>query len=205
MKLIDANDDTVSIIDLPAPGCNGVAVADLESTSSIVNMEVFINGSAAIDNITFVKERQDPGCTHTLGYWKTHAELGSAKKFDKTWNLIDPDGENSIFFLSGASYFEVISASTKGNAYYILAQQYIAAILNKLSGADVPANVKSALNDAKTLFETHTPDDIKSLKGNDETRKEFIDLSEILDDYNNGIIGPGHCDDLEDETEKDEI
>jgi hypothetical protein len=164
--------------------------ADERPTSGVVKMHVVLNGSGAIDNICFEKESN--GCTHTLGYWKTHAEQGPAG-YDDTWDLIGPMGEYESFFLSGGTYFDAINASPGGNAYYQLSQQYIAAVLSKLSGASSAA-VDDELADAKTLFETYTPAEIGALKGNNAVRQQFLSLSETLDQYNNGIIGPGHCD-----------
>jgi len=54
--------------------------------------------------------------------------------------------------------------------------------------------VNDDLADAKTLFKTYTPAQISDLKGNNTTRKAFIALSQKLDSYNKGDIGPGHCD-----------
>ena len=49
---------------------------------------------------------------------------------------------------------------------------------------------------AKALFKTYTPAQVAAMKGKtgNELRAEFIRLAQILDDYNNGLIGPGHCD-----------
>ncbi len=82
----------------------------------------------------------------------------------------------------------------QGNAYYILAHAYIAAELNQLNGASIPADVLAAFDTATTLFSTYTPADIGALRGNRAPRPQFIALAKILDDYNNGITGPGHCD-----------
>jgi len=140
------------------------------------------------------------GCTLTLGYWKTHSILGPAP-FDDNWdNLPDVDGdglfeaEGEDFFLSGQSWYEVFWTAPKGNAYYNLAHQYMAAVLNILNGASVPTAVGEAIADAETLFGTHTPADIGALKGKQPPRPEFIELAGILGDYNEGEIGPGHCD-----------
>ena len=65
-------------------------------------------------------------------------------------------------------------------------------MLGAVGGAD-PGEVQEEIDDATDLFEMYTPDYIKSLKGNNPIRQEFLMLSEILDDYNNGIIGPGKC------------
>jgi hypothetical protein len=131
------------------------------------------------------------GCTLTPGYWKTHSEYGPAP-YDDTWALL-ASGADTGFFLSAQSYHEVLWTSPMGNAYYILAHAYIAAELNQLNGASIPPEVLEAFNDATALLNTYTPVAIAGLKGNNKTRKEFIDLAGILDDYNNGTTGPGHC------------
>jgi hypothetical protein len=135
----------------------------------------------------------EQGCTLTPGYWKTHSDRGPAP-FDDTWNLLG-SAEDTVFFLSGTSYYEVLWTSPGGNAYYILAHAYIAAELNMLNAASVPAAVQDAFDDATALFNTYTPAQIGALKGNRAPRPEFISLAGILDAYNNGISGPGHCSD----------
>jgi hypothetical protein len=136
----------------------------------------------------------DAGCTLTPGYWKTHSDRGPAP-FDDTWNLLGPSAEDTVFFLSGQSYYEALWTPPAGNAYYILAHAYIAAELNMLNGASVPAAVQDAFDDATVLFNTYTPAQIAALKGNKAPRPEFIALAAILDGYNNGLSGPGHCSD----------
>lgn len=138
-------------------------------------------------------QEEKVGCTHTQGYWKTHAGENN-KKRDATWDQIVPDAEYSVFFESHQSYYAVMYTNPRGgNAYYILAHQYIAAHLNVLSGASIPDNVLVAWNEATNLFEQYTPEEISKLEGEDVTRQQFIDIAELLDDYNNGKIGPGHC------------
>jgi len=144
--------------------------------------------------VILVNTYKDPGCTRTFGYWKTHSKYGPAP-YDPTWALV---GEDTIFFKSEQTYFEVLQTPPKtGNAYYILAFQYIAAELNFLAGA-APQAVENEFADAALLFGTYDPEEIGALGGDDSLRQQFISLATILDDYNNGIIGPGHCDDYED-------
>lgn len=133
-----------------------------------------------------------PGCTLTPGYWKTHSKYGPAP-YDATWALL---GEDKMFFLSGATYYKVLwTPPAGGNAYYILAHAYIAAELNALNGASFDA-AQDAFDKATKLFEKYTPADVAASKGkNASLRNQFIALAEILDKYNNGIIGPGHCND----------
>ena len=49
----------------------------------------------------------------------------------------------------------------------------------------------AAFDESTALFGTYTPDEIGALKG--QKRNEIIALATILDDYNNGLTGPGHC------------
>jgi hypothetical protein len=134
------------------------------------------------------------GCTLTQGYWKTHNDsFWGGAPTDPTWDLIGPDAEQTIFFLSGQSYFDVMWTSGGGNAYYILAKQYIAAQLNMLAGADGSA-ITTQFNTATTLFNTYTPAQIGALKGSNALRQQFISLAGVLGQYNEGLIGPGHCD-----------
>ncbi|MCK4560190.1 MAG: hypothetical protein KAV45_10425 [Calditrichia bacterium] len=138
------------------------------------------------------------GCTLTPGYWKTHSDYGPAP-YDETWaeigGEIPPCEENTPFFNSGKSYYQVLwTPPKKGNAYYILAHAYIAAELNRLNLSEADfTDAEEAFDQATGLFEVeaNTPGVIVKLKGKD--REVWIDLAEILDNYNNGIIGPGHC------------
>jgi len=134
------------------------------------------------------------GCTLTQGYWKTHNDsFKGGAPTDETWALIGADAEQTTFFLSGQSYFDVMWTAPKGNAYYQLAKQYIAAELNMLAGADGSA-ITTAFASATTLFNTYTPAQIGALKGNNAVRQQFISLAGTLGSYNAGLIGPGHCD-----------
>jgi len=154
----------------------------------------------------------DGVCTRSPGYWKTHSEYGPAR-YDDTWAEL-PHGADTDFFLSGQSYYQVLWTPKHGNAYYILAFQWIAAQLNVESGAAIPDDVLDAWLEAKDLFETYTPQDVAAFKdmsiaplspmrlrsrtrtmsgGNDELRQQFIELAEILAMYNEGYVGPGHC------------
>lgn len=151
------------------------------------------------------------GCTLTPGYWKTHNDsFWGGAPTDETWFLLEywvydagtdswslagPGDEDSPFFLSGQSYFDVLWAKKAGNVYYNLAFHYIAAQLNMLDGAD-PTAAQAAFDAATELFKEYTPDEVALLKGKNgkEVRAEFVELAGILASYNEGWIGPGHCD-----------
>jgi hypothetical protein len=134
------------------------------------------------------------GCTLTQGYWKTHSAFGPAP-YDNTWaSLPGGQGASTTFFLSGQTWFQVFRTAPAGNAYYNLARQYMAARLNILNGASAPASVTNAIATATTLFNTYTPAQIGALKGKNSLRQQFISLAGTLASYNEGAIGPGHCD-----------
>lgn len=127
------------------------------------------------------------GCSLTQGYWKTHSKYAGAKKYDARWALI---GEDTTFFLSGKTWYQAINTSSAGgNAYYILAHQYIAARLNLAGGASSTPAVNAALAAATAFYNTYTPTSVLS----DALRAQVIGWAGTLGDYNEGRIGPGHC------------
>lgn len=126
------------------------------------------------------------GCSLTPGYWKTHSSYGPAP-YDDTWAKL-PYAEGTPFFLSGQSWYNVLWTNPRGNAYYILAHAYIAAYLNDLNGADISA-ISGDMAWAASFFATHTP----SATLTSAERAVVIATATKLDNYNNGLIGPGHC------------
>jgi hypothetical protein len=134
------------------------------------------------------------GCTLTQGYWKTHSKYGPAPS-DPAWNNLTPSGPDTTFFLSGQTWYQVFNTSPAGgNAYYILAHQYMAARLNILNGASSTAAVDAALAWSTTFFNTYTPAQIGALKGSTAPRPTAISNASTLESFNSGATGPGHCD-----------
>ncbi len=76
----------------------------------------------------------------------------------------------------------------KGDAWYILAHQWIAARFNVGSGATPPAD--DALIQAEVLLSDCVIDDGE--------HDAALALADKLDAYNNGELGPGHCGDDDD-------
>ncbi len=134
-------------------------------------------------------------CTLSQGYWKTHSSYGPAPE-DETWALVGPEGADTAFFQSGQSWYEVLQTPPKkGNAYYIMSHQYIAARLNELNGVDISA-VKEVLAEADVLLNNDKPTDTFT----DEQRKQLLQIGETLDLFNNGLEGSEHCADEPDYT-----
>jgi hypothetical protein len=134
------------------------------------------------------KPPPEPGCTLTQGYWKTHSKYGPAP-YDSTWALI---GEDAAFFSSGKTWYRAINTSSAGgNAYYILAHQYIAAKLNLAGGTSSTPAVNTALAGAEAFYAAYTPSSTLSKS----VRAQVIAYAGTLAAYNEGGIGPGHCPD----------
>jgi hypothetical protein len=135
----------------------------------------------------------DGGCSLTPGYWKTHSQQGPAP-YDDNWANLGESEEGTLFFASGQTYYDVLWTEPQGDAYYILAQAYIAAQLNFLNGAD-PTDAQAAFDAATVLFTQYAPGEVSGAKGRNgkALRDQFITLATTLDNYNNGLIGPGHC------------
>ena len=112
------------------------------------------------------------GCTYTQGYWKTHSENWPAG--------YDP---KAPFFSFGKTWLQVLWTPPKGNADYILAHQYIAAVLNVANGATAPDSVQAAIAAATAYFEGPTS----------ASRDQVLAWAHTLAQFNEGYIGPGHC------------
>ncbi len=159
---------------------------------TVENVASFVAGTTGVSNSDrwdiAVSVPCNEGCTRTQGYWGNRSKYGPSP-YDATWALVMPDGEDSPFFSSGQTWYQVLQTpAADGNAYYILAYQYIAAVLNQLSGADTSA-ITAELTLAAQLLADYTPG--SSITG--ALRDSFINTASTLDDYNNGRIGPGHC------------
>ena len=119
-------------------------------------------------------------CTRTLGYWKNH----SAHAENPSQNIPWPISEETL--LCDKTWYDILHTPSGGNAWVILAHQWIAAKLNAASGADTDV-LNGALDEAEDLLTGNCD----GLKGDDRDRA--LELAGLLDDYNNGRIGPGHC------------
>jgi hypothetical protein len=128
--------------------------------------------------VTYVNTIHQNGCTYTQGWYKNPKHQ---------W----PAGNWSNFDGTGVSYLGTLETPPKGNVYYILAHQYIAATLNVAAGSS-SSDITQALADAAAYFAAASPNN--PLPGT-YTKDQVTAIAAALDAYNNGITGPGHCDD----------
>ncbi len=126
----------------------------------------------------------EQGCTRTQGYWKTHSKY--AKNISQRRSWPDPVDEDDL--LCGKTLLNIFRMESKGNAWVIVAHQYIAAILNVASGASATEGVTAAIRDAREFL-------LANCGGVPASEAATVlALKDVLDSYNNGVIGPGHCD-----------
>jgi hypothetical protein len=124
-------------------------------------------------------EDEGEGCTLTQGYWRTHNSDASVPALQESW----PIAEDTQ--LCGMGWLDILHTEAEGDAWLILAHQYIAAQLNLASGASTTDEVDSAMNSAAAFLD--------ACSISDADRDAALAASELLDAYNNGEVGPGHC------------
>ncbi len=140
----------------------------------------------------WVCQRPPPGCTLTQGYWKTHSEYGPAPYDDNWANL--PNGADTQLDSSSDTWYEAFHTPPKGgNAWYQLAHQWMAATLNVINEASTTPEVDAALTRGYELLDQYGPQ--KKIPKRSDDAAEAKDLARLLTQYNEGTIGPGHCDD----------
>jgi len=120
------------------------------------------------------------GCTLTVGYWKNHAWPSDFWYMEEVPSL--------SFFDTGVTWQGILNIEPRGDAYYILAHQYIAARLNQVGRHSyVPPEVVKALQGAHDYFSLSPA--ARALV----SRNTLIQWANLLDQYNNGKLGVPHC------------
>ena len=107
-------------------------------------------------------------------------------EYDETWDKLE-----ALSAELPEKYYLILRTNASDGPYYILARQYIATQLNILNGAPMNEEVKDVFYDARLWLLTYYPEEMLSFTSSD--REEIITLALILDDYNNGVTGPGAC------------
>ena len=130
------------------------------------------------------------GCSLTIGFWKTHGGFGPQNDVVTQYM---PISLGSFNVANGIIAHDVLVMKTYGdpsNGITKLMAQMLGVRLNEANGADVGA-VASELADADAFLSTHDWADWTSLSR--KAKKPIIKLMSTFDDYNNGLIGPSHC------------
>lgn len=139
----------------------------------------------------------DKGCTRTIGYWKTHAGFGS--QADKVTALLPQwlgtaNASKSFNVNTNTLAVEILSENVYGDASNGITKLYaqlLGAKLNGAAGAGT-ASISGAIDQADVFLATHDYLDWSGLSSTDQTH--VLDWKTLLDSYNNGLVGPKHCD-----------
>ncbi len=168
----DEHDGTIRVVNSTTMGNPPVV--------SVFASGLLPQGADHEDSTFVVTPTVSTGCTLTQGGYKNHFN-----------NLITP------LVVGGVSYTAVqVNAilqnnAIQGNGALSLAHQLITAKLNVAGGASLPAAVATAIVQADLLLATTGP--IPPVGNGFLSTSVTSTLETILDNYNSGITGPGHC------------
>jgi len=175
VKLYSSNGGTLlGTFGFPDTGANGVGVINLGNTAGVGYIVVDLDGSIGIDNLAFCRPGRSQ-CTYTQGYWKNHPEAWPVKSL-----LL------GTVSYTNAQLLAILKTPVRGNGLISLAHQLIAAKLNVANTSDGSA-VAKAITAADVLIGD------KNVLTNSVPTSLTSSLTSTLDAYNNGRIGPGHC------------
>ncbi|HEX6309650.1 MAG TPA: hypothetical protein VFZ69_15855 [Longimicrobiales bacterium] len=133
------------------------------------------------------------GCTHTIGYWKTHAGF-TGNNADVVTALLpiwlgDAGGTESIQVTTAAQAVAILDGMGS-NGIAKLQAQLLGAKLSIADGAS-DADVAAAITAADSFLASNGTGDWDGLSKAD---KQMVNAwAETFDSFNNGLTGPGHC------------
>jgi len=157
--------------------------------------EAVQNWSAGI----FRMDEVDPGCTHSLSYWRSQA--GFRCRADKISPLLpiwlgDEGGPKSLLVRTKWVARIVLSMHARRslwNGILKLRAQLLAAKLNIADGAQ-DTDIADVISEADGFLANHTFRDWRRMRW--QARKDVLTWTRMLKKFNNGKIGPGSCDNL---------
>ncbi len=179
--------DTLLYLQVHSAVLNGVTDAKLGSAYSGT-----FKGQIAYDVTCDLPPEEFVGCTRTQGYWKTKPGA---------WPV-------SSLVIGGVTYsktqlLNLLKSAPRGDASLILADQLISSMLDAATGTSVPPTVQDAIDDAQAWMAANKDADGLLAYGIGHTKDETlpnplvwdqaISLGAVLDAYNNGLLGPPHC------------
>ena len=133
--------------------------------------------------------QEEGQCTYTQGYWKTHGPVGCAKGNNSNEWAVTSLTLGTVLY-TDAQLCTIMNTPVAGNGLISLAHQLIAAKLNIANGSSNAA-IAAAITAADAM--------IGGLKvpptgGGVLSPATVSSLVTQLTNYNEGLIGPGHCD-----------
>ncbi len=119
-------------------------------------------------------------CTYSQGYWRNHPDA---------WPVTSLTIGTVTY--QAAELMAILDNPAAGNGLVIVAHQLIAAKLNIANGAD-PTAVEQTVIDADGMIGGLT---VPPIGNGYLSPGQTSNLTETLTEYNEGTIGPGHCND----------
>ncbi len=177
---------------LNMPNVATLTSTDTGSTWNSQALVTILTGACPVD-----PEEDPQSCTYTIGYWKTHAGFGPQQDMVSALlaqTLGNQNSPKTLVVSNAKMAVDVLNMKTYGkpdNGITKLYAQLLASKLNLASGADNTA-VAEAISSADLFLATHNWQDWKTLSVAEKT--EVLSLASLFDSFNNGEIGPGHCD-----------
>jgi hypothetical protein len=139
----------------------------------------------------------EEGCTYTIGKWKNWTGLGPQPDIVSPllpiW-LGDEDGDKSLAVTDVYLAVDLLSQhvyGNPGNGITKLYAQMLGAKLNVANGAG-DGDIADALAAADAFLADYDYTDWKKITKSEQ--RMVLDWKDTFDAYNNGLIGPGHCD-----------
>jgi hypothetical protein len=157
----------------------------------------------------YVEPEEQDGCTYTIGKWKNWTGLGKGNQPDIVTQYLpvslgDEGGAKTLVVTDVYDAIDVLEMSTYGdqsNGITKLYAQLLGAKLNLAAGAS-DLSVFDIIDEADEFLADHDWTDWDDLT--DMLKNRVLYWQGELDAYNNGDIGPGHCDDFEEEEEEED-
>lgn len=164
-------------------GVSSSFVEELEpNTQYVVRVYSRASGAASASQPTadLVVSTSPPAqnCTLTQGYWKNHEE---------NWPVLSLT-LGSVNYTK-AQLLAILAQPSVGNGLIILAHQLIAAKLNLANGAN-PSFISATIAAADAQIGSLV---VPPVGGGSLPSASTSANGHTLDDWNNGITGPGHC------------
>lgn len=164
-------------------GVNGVVGDELEPNTDYVFVALAHGSGMGAQSplsatVSSVTSTQGQNCTYTLGYWKNHTAawpVSSLKLGTVTY--------------SASQLLSILKKSVSGNGLVSLAHQLIATKLNIANGAN-PTTIASTVLAADALIGGLVAPPVGS---GYLPPSASSSLTQALDDFNNGVLGPAHC------------
>ena len=147
------------------------------------------------------------GCTYGKGYWKNHTGFGPQEDVVSPllpiW-LGNDDGSRSLAVTDAQIAFDVLQQHEYGHPSNGITKLYAHLLTAKLNIASFanPADIFEAVEDADDFLAEYDWQDWDSLSK--DQQKMVSKWKGKLEEYNEGEIGPGHCDEDDDDEEDDD-